>query len=146
VGTKTTAMNITLIISVASLLVNSFIIYLFIQERKSKNRVIEDLKILMDTTDIKRLSEYFKKTDELKSASMIAQTELKIANWFKEQEAVIGTQFDELASFAASIIEVGKNDEERLRIINLNFPNCLTLFQKYLSGSHNKAVDPGNSD
>lgn len=94
----------------------------------------------MDTTDIKRLAEYYKTTDDLRQQSIISQTSLTVDNWFREQQATIETQFDELASFAASLVEVGKTDEEKLHIINTNFPNCLSLFAKYLSDSYRKSA------
>lgn len=131
---------IALVVTITGLVANGIVIFFLVKERKSKNRIIEDFKILIDTTDIKRLADYYKSTDELKSASILAQTELIVSNWFKERDAEIGTQFDELASFAASLVEVGKTDEEKLHIININFPHCLPLFEKYLSDNYKKSA------
>ena len=41
-----------------------------------KNAIIKDLKSLMEATDIKRLSEYYKAVDKLREKSIITQTKI----------------------------------------------------------------------
>lgn len=135
----------TIVLTVLAL-VNIVSIGFFINERKSKNRVITDLKELMDTTDIKRLAKYYKSLDALREKRVIEETHQTVSNWLQKIDKTFINQFDELASFASTLVEVCSSDEQKLHIIRLNFPSCLPLFEKFLSSADNKETEAGNNE
>lgn len=122
--------------------------FFFKQQIKSKNRVIQDLQTLMDTTDIKRLSEYYKSTDEIRNKRIMEEIKLEIHTFKMEQHADWGHKFDEVASFTASLLEaMGK--ETATMIVGRDMPHCKDIFSNYIqdgldkkeTGSDNKTSD-----
>jgi uncharacterized membrane protein YvbJ len=113
--------------------------FFFQQQIRSKNRVIKDFQTLIDTTDIKRLAEYYKSVDDLREQAITTQNNIHLYAWYKEHYAQWGNKFDEIASFTASILEAipkeGKED-----YINSTFPKCKEMFIKFFQDdSDNKA-------
>lgn len=126
------AINLNTILSFIVLCTQVGIIFFLRQQIQSKNKVIEDLKVLMDTTDIKRLSEYYKATDEIRAKNIKSQVDLMVDTWYREQHADWGHKFDEVATFTASLLEaMGK--ENATMIVQRDMPHCKDVFAKFIN-------------
>lgn len=117
--------------------------FFFKQQIKSKNRVIEDLQTLMDMTDIKRLSEYYKATDEIRAKNVKSQVDLMVDNWYREHYADWGHKFDEVATFTASLLEaMGK--ENATMIVERDMPHCKDVFANFIIEGATDNKDAGS--
>lgn len=105
--------------------------FLFLREQiKSKNKVIDDLKTLIETMDIKKLTDYFKTTEELRNKAAIASMDLLVTNWLNKTANDLGGQFNEMATYVIFTLKQIPEDKRKEFVIQ-TLPNCIKLFESY---------------
>ena len=123
-------MNINTILYVI-LIIGQVSSFLFLREQiKSKNKVIDDLKTLVETMDIKRLTDYFKTTEELRNKALTASMDLLVTNWLSKTANDFGGQFNDMANYVIYTLKQIPEDG-RKEFISKNLPNCIKLFESY---------------
>lgn len=111
-----------------------------------KNVIIKDLQSVMQSTDIKRLAEYYSKMDELKKTDLL---HVKRAA-FREVDRVlaehynkIGRQYDEMATFIGELYDAIPDEAQRKAFIQNHMPTCINMFpfdkEETESGSPHKS-------
>ena len=110
------------------------------QQIRSQKSVIEthttlinNLKTYTDIINPAKIKEYHDLAKELSDKATLSKVDIEVHNFFKEQYAVIGERFDELASFAAAIMQE-MSQEERDNFIKNNLPHCEALFKVHYEG------------
>ncbi len=133
------------ILSIVGIIGYFICFFILRQTIKSKNSVIEDLKVLMDTTDIKRLAEYQKHLDELrqKEIGLVVYQETRkfIEGFNKDTER----QYNEMATFIAELLFVLPK-ESADHIIKKDFPSCKAMFTGVLNHQEQKAGNSAQTD
>lgn len=107
-------------------------------------KIISGYNAVFKSTDIKRLSVYYEDMDRVRSKTILSQVSLTVDTTFKELYAVWGKQYDELATFACSILEVLPKEDQQ-KFIDTNFIACKKLFRDYLNKS-DEANDVSHND
>ncbi len=97
---------------------------------KTHTTLINNLKTYSEIIDPAKIKEYHDLAKSLSDKATLSKVEIDVHNFFKEQYAVIGERFDELATLATAIMET-MSEEERLKFIKLNLPHCEEMFERH---------------
>jgi hypothetical protein len=97
---------------------------------RHKNTIIKDFQAVMQSTDIKRLADYYSKMDELKKADLLHAKKAIVRTLdesLQEHYNKIGRQYDEMAMFIESLYS-SLPEKERAGFIDRHLPTCVGMF------------------
>ena len=119
------------ILSIVGIIGYFICFFILKQTIKSKNSVIEDLKVLMGTTDIKRLAEYQTHLDGLRKKEIGLIIAEEARNFKLEFHGEVQMQYDEMATFIDDFLKAMPTETREL-LISRDMPHCRPMFQEAL--------------
>ena len=96
------------------------------QRIKTQDKIIESYQKVFDSTDIKRLSEYYKEVASLTQQHAVTSTKIAVQTGMQEWYAKWGNQYDEMASFINGMYESMPKEQADNMIRHM--PSCKDLF------------------
>lgn len=101
----------------------------------TQNKIINHYKTIFDSTDIKRLAEFYKQTEELTKKHFTVKTKMLLDEALQDHYSRVGRQYDEMATFIEGIY-LSLPKEEADDFIQRHLPSCKDLFP-YNRGKEN---------